>query len=165
MAIICNLIQVPPATAASLAAGSGEVAAAVAAAKVYSGVYRYWDGIEFLLAQHSPGSRAARWRELGAAVSADAGGVPGARVVDAAETAALDAELEAIPPDDLAPHYDAAALDTAGISPRTWAEWEETFDPLGQLLEHYSYLQYFVKGCAKAGEALLLVYEDNGDDD
>ena len=165
MAIICNLIQVPPATAAELARGSGDLAGAVAAAKIYSGVYRYWDGIQFLLAQHSPGSRAGRWRELGAAVSTGAGAVPGARIIDAAETAALHAELDAIPPDDLAPHYDAEALDAAGISPRTWVEWEETFDPLGQMLEHYSYLQYFVKGCAEAGAALLLVYEDNGDDD
>jgi hypothetical protein len=78
--------------------------------------------------------------------------------------AALDATIRDIDPDALIPHYDAAALDDAGIYPRTWVEWEETFDPLGQVLEHYSYLQFSAKQCASAGDSLVLYFAEDGKD-
>jgi len=45
-----------------------------------------------------------------------------------------------------------------------WTEWEETFDPLGQVLEHYSYLREFVGKRASAGDGLLFyfVFHDDG---
>jgi hypothetical protein len=168
VAIICRLIQLTPDRAMKLSAGaadSADIAEAVQSARVYSDVYRYWDGIGFLLARHRPGSDAARWLESGVAVSGVTGQVPGARILGAAEVAMLDAELRSIEADDLAPHYDAALLDQEGRYPRCWQEWEETFDPLGQMLEHYSFLQHAAKNCATAGNALLLYFVDNGDDD
>ncbi len=165
MAVICRLLQIAPAVAEGLSATSGSVAQAIASSEVYSGVYRYWDGIAFLLARHRPGSVAGLWRELGKQVSSATERVPGARVISPGDVAALDRELQAIQPEDLADHYDAAALDEAGISPRCWMEWEETFDPLGQVLEHYTFLQFSTKGCAEAGNALLVYYEDNNNDD
>jgi hypothetical protein len=36
---------------------------------------------------------------------------------------------------------------------------EETFDPLGQVLEHYSFLREFTMKCASSGQALLLYFE------
>jgi hypothetical protein len=78
--------------------------------------------------------------------------------------AELDTTIREIEPDALAPHYDAAAFDSAGIYPRTWVEWEETFDPLGQVLEYYSFLQYSTKQCGSAGDSLVLYFVDDGED-
>ncbi len=165
MAIICRLIQLPPEVAAALAASSGKLEQAVAEAKLYSGVYRYWHGIEFLLAQHQPGSHAARWLTLGSEVGAAKGPVRAPRVIAPGEVVALHKELSGITPEDLVPHYDAAALDAAKIYPECWVQWEESFDPLGQVLEHYTFLQRSAKGATGNGNALLLLFEDNGDDD
>jgi hypothetical protein len=76
----------------------------------------------------------------------------------------LDATIRDIEPDALSDHYEADALDEAKIYPRTWVEWEETFDPLGQVLEHYSYLQFSTKQCASAGDSLVLYFVDDGED-
>lgn len=65
-----------------------------------------------------------------------------------------------IQPDDLSEHYDAGALDAALVYPATRHAWEEDFDPLGQLREHYSFLQQFTSQCAKANAALLLQFEE-----
>jgi hypothetical protein len=54
VAIICRLIQIARDRATRLSAGSADsadFADAVSSAKVYSDVYRYWDGIGFLLAR------------------------------------------------------------------------------------------------------------------
>ena len=53
----------------------------------------------------------------------------------------------------------AAALDAAHVYPVTWQLWEETFDPLGQVLEHYWFLQQFASQCAATGSAALLYFE------
>jgi hypothetical protein len=164
MPIICRLLQIPPDRAAALIAQPATLADTVSSAKIYSGVYRYWHGIEYLLAQHSPGSPAARWLSLGQAVSTATDSIPGARVFHPQVVAELDTTIREIEPDALAPHYDAAAFDAAGIYPRTWVEWEETFDPLGQVLEHYSFLQYSTKQCASAGDSLVLYFVDDGED-
>jgi hypothetical protein len=74
------------------------------------------------------------------------------------EVAQLDAALRVVEPDDLIPHYEADALDRADIYPRCWTTWEETFDPLGQVLEHYFFLQQFAAKCAAAGDGLLLYF-------
>ena len=76
----------------------------------------------------------------------------------------LDASIRDIEPDALSAHYEADALDEAKIYPRTWVEWEETFDPLGQVLEHYCYLQFSTKQCASAGDSLVLYFVDDGED-
>ena len=164
MPIICRLLQIPPNSAASLVADPNKLEETVKAAKIYSGVYRYWHGIEYLLAQHSPDSPAANWLSLGQAVSKAVDSIPAARVLDPQQVAELDKTISEIEPDALADHYDAPALDEAGIYPRTWVEWEETFDPLGQVLEHYSYLQFSTKQCAPAGDSLVLYFVDDGED-
>jgi hypothetical protein len=81
MPIICRLLQIPLDRAASLVAEPAKLEETVKSAKIYSGVYRYWDGIEYLLAQHSPGSPAAHWLGLGEAVSEAADSIPAARVL------------------------------------------------------------------------------------
>jgi len=82
------------------------------------------------------------------------------------EVALLDSALRDIEPEDLIPHYEGEALDQADIYPRRWKAWEETFDPLGHVLEHYSFLQSFARTCTAAGDALLLyfVFLDDGRD-
>jgi|KBSSwiStaDraftv2_1062776.scaffolds.fasta_scaffold11471_6 uncharacterized protein DUF1877 len=159
MPTICRLLQLAPDRARALLAKPDELQQAIASSRVYTDVYRYWDGIQFLLARHRPGTAAARWLELGTAVSAASGDIPASRVLLPDEVAPLAAELRTIEPDDLAPHYDAAELDEAKIYPRSWVEWEETFDPLGQMLEHCSFLQSSARGCAEARNALLLHFE------
>ena len=77
--------------------------------------------------------------------------------------AELDRLLQGIEPEQLIPHYDAAALDAAAVYPGTWREWEETFDPLGQVLEHYSFLQFRARSCTEARHSLLLVFEELAD--
>lgn len=166
MPTICRLLQLAPDRAMLLLSKPDDLQQAIASSKTYGDVYRYWDAIGYLLARHRPGTLAARWLALGAAVSAATGDIPAARVLLPEEVAPLAAELGAIDPDELAPHYDAAELDGAGVYPRTWVDWEETFDPLGQVLEHYSFLQDSTKGCAESGNALLLYFEflDDGSD-
>jgi len=164
MPIICRLLQIPPNQADSLISDPGKLEQTVKSAKIYSGVYRYWHGIEYLLAQHSPDSPAAKWLSLGKAVSKPVDSIPPARVLPPPLVAQLDATIREIEPDALAHHYDADALDEAKIYPRTWVEWEETFDPLGQVLEHYSYLQFSTKQCASAGDSLVLYFVDDGED-
>ena len=140
-------------------ANPGSLATRVRSATIHSDVYRYWHAIDYLLAQHRPGSAAAKWLATGTTVSDASAGVPSARVLSASQVQELDAELRHIQPDDLIPHYDASALDAAQIYPVTWQAWEEDFDPLGQVLEHYSFLQQFTTACAKAGAALLLYFD------
>jgi len=130
---------------------------------VYSDVYRYWHAIEYLLTRHAPTTPAARWLDSGTAVSASSSEIPAARLVPASEVAQLNQLLQGIEPEQLVPYYDAAALDAAAVYPETWREWEETFDPLGQVLEHYSFLQSRARSCAEAGNSLLLVFEDLAD--
>lgn len=160
MTVLCRLLELAPDRARSVVADPEQLQTAIAAATVYSDVYRYWHGIQFLLARHSPDSPAARWLVTGQAVTSAAGDIPGARILSPQEVSDLDAVLQGIEPDALAPHYDAAALDGANVYPQTWQEWEETFDPLGQVLEHYYFLQSFAHKCAKSGNALLLYFEE-----
>lgn len=170
MTIICRTIRIGPSQSAALAAGALSLAEAVASSRAYSDVYRYWDGIAFLLARHVSDGPARRWRELGTAIRSerdrqgDAQASPPPQHLSAADVKALADALAQIEPDALAPHYDAVAMDTAGVYPQCWVRWEETFDPLGQLLEHYHFLQQVTRSGASAGDGLLLVYEDDGDE-
>jgi hypothetical protein len=158
MPTICRLLQLSAAEAASLAAQPGNLIQSVESAKGYTDVYRYWHAIQYLLIRHRPASPQINWLGLGQAVSAGTEDIPAARVLPPAEVKQLDALLQEIEPDDLIPHYAADALDKAAIYPRTWTDWEETFDPLGQVLEHYSYLREFVGKRATAGDGLLLYF-------
>jgi hypothetical protein len=164
MPIICRLLQIPPSSGKSLIAEPSKLEETVKSAKIFSGVYRYWHGIEYLLARHSPESPNVKWLSLGQAVSTAKDPVPAARALLPPIVAQLDGAICDIEPDALSDYYDAAALDEAGIYPRTWAEWEETFDPLGQVLEHYSYLQFSARQCASAGDSLVLYFVDDGED-
>jgi hypothetical protein len=167
MPIICRLFELTPDQATALSADPSGLVKSIASFKIYSDVYRYWHGIEYLLIQHRPSSQMARWLELGQALSNASEDMPAARLLLPQDVADLDALLRDIEPDDLIPHYEADALDGAGVYPRCWVDWEETFDPLGQMLEHYYFLQSFTKTCASAGDALLLYFEflDDGSDD
>src|SRR5262245_52420162 len=147
MPTICRLIRLSPDEAASLVANPVNLPQRVGSATIYSDVYRYWHAIEYLLAQHRPAAAAAKLLTMGTILSAANGDVPGARLLSGAQVQELDAELAVIQPDDLIPHYDATALDAAQIYPITWRAWEEDFDPLGQVLEHYSFLQQFTSQC------------------
>lgn len=160
MPVICRLIQLESSEADALLAQPGTFGDQVAGAKTYSDVYRYWHGIQFLLDRHRPDTPAARWLDLGHRIQRDDASLPDDRLVMPADVAALHAVLEDVPPDDLAPHYDASAMDAANVYPGTWQEWEEDFDPLGQVLEHYSFLQQFVSQCAEAQAALLLHFDN-----
>jgi hypothetical protein len=159
MPTICRLIQLTPDEAARLVANPATLPQRLASASIYSDVYRYWHAIEFLLARHRPGTAAANWLAMGAMISDARGDVPGARVLSSVQVQDLNADLSSIQPDDLIAHYDATALDTAQIYPSTWQAWEEEFDPLGQVLEHYSFLQQFTSQCVQAGAAILLYFD------
>jgi hypothetical protein len=152
--------------ATSLTAHPDRLAQSVEAATIYSDVYRYWHAIQYLLAQHRPASPAANWLGLGQAVSEATREIPATQVMTPGDVAQLDAALEGIEPEDLIEHYEAGELDQAGIYPQSWQAWEETFDPLGQVLEHYWFLKQFVRKCRSKGDALLLyfVHHDDGTD-
>jgi hypothetical protein len=156
---ICRLIQLSPHDAANLAANAASLPDRVSSASIYSDVYRYWHAIEYLLAQHRPESAAAKWLQQGAAIALARRDVPSPRVLTPVQVQEIHADLRTIQPEDLIPHYDAAALDAARIYPNTWQAWEEEFDPLGQVLEHYSFLQQFATQCATANAALLLYFD------
>jgi hypothetical protein len=156
---ICRLIQLSADDAAGLVANPATLSQHVQSARIYGDVYRYWHAIEYLLAQHRPRSAAATWLTMGTAVSAARADVPSARVLSPAQVREIEADLRHIPPDDLIAHYDATALDAAHVYPGTWQEWEQDFDPLGQVLEHYSFLQQCATRCAQANAALLLYFD------
>src|SRR5262249_50233511 len=161
MPVICRLLAQPSAKTNELGARPEQLEEAVQSSKRYTDVYRYWDGIRFLLARTRPGSHAGNWLDLGARVSTGTSRVPGARIIAATEVEKLHGELQSIAPEDLAPHYDATDLDDANVYPSKWREWEETFDPLGQVLEHYTFLQSIASDCAAEGHALLLFFIDD----
>ena len=163
MAIICRMLELPADSACQLHANTARLAEVIQSTKVYSDVYRYWHAIEYLLTRHSPTSPAARWLNSGTTVSARSSEIPAARLIPANDVSELNRLLQGIEPEQLIPHYDAATLDAAAIYPGTWQEWEETFDPLGQVLEHYSFLQSRARSCAEAGNSLLLVFEELAD--
>jgi hypothetical protein len=153
------MIQLTSSEAASLVADHATLPYRVQSAKVYGDVYRYWHAIEFLLERYTPGSPAARWLADGIPVSPGTPELPAARVLSAAQVQTIDAALRPIQPDALAPLYDADALDTAAIYPSTWREWEREFDPLGQVLEHYWFLQQFMAQCSQSAAAALLYFD------
>jgi hypothetical protein len=159
MQTICRLIQLTPSDANALVGEPSTLPERIAAATSYSDVYRYWGGIQFLLDRHSPDEPAARWLELGRRVAPIDPSLPDDRVISVADVAALDQVLRRVSEEDLAPHYDAAVMDAANIYPVSWQSWEEDFDPLGQVLEHYWFLREFVAKCAKTGAVLLLHFE------
>jgi hypothetical protein len=160
MPTICRLIQLAPSEAEALQAQPGSLGDRVAAAKAYSDVYRYWHGIQFLLGRHRPHTPAAAWLDLGRPIHSGDPARPDDRLLMPADVAALHSVLKDVAPDDLAPHYDASGMDAANVYPATWRAWEEDFDPLGQVLEHYFFLQQFVSQCALGQAALLLHFDD-----
>jgi hypothetical protein len=160
MQTICRVIQLSPAEAAGLVADPNTLPERRRAATIYGDVYRYWHAIEFLLAQHRPESAAARWCSSGTLLTPATGEIPGARVLLPRQVLDIHADLQRVEPEDLAPHYDAAAMDAAQIYPVTWQAWEQDFDPLGQVLEHCRFLQEHVAQCAQAGAALLLHFDE-----
>jgi hypothetical protein len=129
--------------------------------------YRYWHAINYLLACHSPDSPAASWVSPLPADLRDSEMIPPSRLLLAPEVVGLADSLQKIEPDDLIERYDARAMDEAGIYPKCWQEWEESFDPLGQVLEYYSYFREFISRCATTGDALLFHYYnyDDGNDE
>ena len=159
MPTICRLIQLTPAEGDSLLAQPDGLSDRVAAARVHSDVYRYWHGIQFLLGRHRPDTPAARWLDLGRPIRRGDPSLPDDRLIAPTEVAALNAALDGVAPEDLAAHYDAGAMDSANVYPGTWQVWEEDFDPLGQVLEHYFFLQQFVLRCVEAQAALLLHFD------
>jgi uncharacterized protein DUF1877 len=163
VAIICRMLELPAEPASELQANAARLPDVMKAAKVYSDVYRYWHAIEYLLTRHAPTAPMARWLGLGATVSVASSEIPAARLIPPSEVTELDRLLQGIQPEQLVPGYDAAGLDAADVYPGTWREWEETFDPLGQVLEHYSFLQSRARSCAEAGNSLLLVFEELAD--
>ena len=163
MAIICRMLELPAEPASQLQANPARLPDVIKSAQVYSDVYRYWHAIEFLLTQHASASAVARWLNLGPTVSAGSSEMPAARLIPASDVVQLDRLLQGIEPEQLIPYYDAATLDAAAVYPATWQEWEETFDPLGQVLEHYSFLRFCARNCAAAGNSLLLVFEELAD--
>jgi len=158
--IICRMFELPAESAQKLTTGAANLPDAIKSAKNHFDVYRYWHAIEYLLVQHVPESPSARWLSLGNTVSSAAGAIPAARLIPAGEVAGLHQLLQSIEPEQLIPYYDAATLDGAAVYPGTWLEWEETFDPLGQVLEHYSFLQHTARRCAETDHPLLLVFEE-----
>ena len=159
MQTICRLIRLAPADVANLVADPTLLSSQVQSATVYSDVYRYWHAIEYLLSAHGPGSAAGRWLAMGAPVSRATEALPSSRVLTASQVREIDAALRSIEPEGLAPFYDAAAFDAARVYPGKWRAWEEEFDPLGQVLEHYWFLKEFLQQCAQA-EAGALFYFD-----
>jgi hypothetical protein len=164
MPIVCNLLEVPPAAAEELAAAPSRLAATIQSVERYNGAYRYWHAIDYLLEKHVPEPPGLRLLQLGQPVPSELVEVPAPRLLFPAEVQRLDEVLRTVEPEALIPHYDAAALDEAGIYPNRWVAWEEEFEPLGQVLEYFSYLKYFVGQCAEAKTALLFRFEFKRDE-
>lgn len=143
MPIICRLLSVP--------SDLTSLDKILSESKNYSDIYRYWDGIHFLLKKSG-----VQFLELGSEISSSETRKP--RLLSKDEVQSFSNAISNIEPDSLAQYYDSKEFDENGVYPELWVSWEEDFDPLGQTLEHYSFLRDFANNCAKRGEGMLLYF-------
>jgi hypothetical protein len=163
MPIICRLLGLTADEAATLERDHTALPEVVAQSNNHTEVYWFWHGIDHLLAEVEAPTAAHCLRaggiEMGATLE-----MPPARLHLAPSLRKINTALGEVAPEALFAGYDPATMDAAHVYPELWAELDEEHDIIGDLLEHYSYMQDFVANRIEADGALLVVYERRDDE-
>jgi hypothetical protein len=163
MPIICRLLGLNPTEAATLERDHSALSTIVSQSGNHTEVYWFWHGIDHLLSEVEAPAPAHCLRrggiELGAAPE-----LPSARLHLAPTLPKINTALGEVAPEALFAGYDPATMDAAHVYPERWAELDEEHDIIGDLLEHYSYMQDFIANRIAPGGALLVVYERRDDE-
>lgn len=163
MPITCRLLALDAAAAASLSKDPGTLARHAASCDTFTELYYFWHGIDYLLAR-SEAPEAARCLRFGGTEIPSGPGLPVSRLHQPAAMPVVATRLAAVPAEDLVVAYDPEALDSAGVYPERWVALSEESDLLGDLLEHYRYLQQFTARRKQDRRAMLVLYERIKDD-
>ena len=163
MPIICRLLGVEASAAADLARDPATLPTVMAGSRDHMEVYWFWHGIDYLLGETEAPVAVHCLRAGGTALPA-AQGLPAARLHTPKQLAQIARDLLEVAPEALLSGYDPATMDAAHVYPERWAELDEEHDILGDLLEHYAYMQEFADRRAAEGQALLVVYERRDDE-
>ena len=163
MPIICRLLGLEADAAADLVRDPSSLPAKVVACNSHIEVYWFWHGIDYLLGQAEATPAVHCLRAGGTALPA-AGNLPPSRLHAPKQLQQIANDLLEVAPEALLSGYDPATMDAARIYPEQWAELDEEHDILGDMLEHYSYMQEFADKQAQQGRALLVLYERREDE-
>lgn len=163
MPIICRLLGLEAEAAADLVRNPGTLAAKVAECNSHIEVYWFWHGIDYLLGQAEAPPAVHCLRAGGTPLPA-AGDLPISRLHTPKQLQQIANALLEVAPEALLSGYDPATMDAAHVYPEKWAELDEEHDILGDMLEHYSYMQQFADKRAQEGRALLVLYERREDE-
>jgi len=80
------------------------------------------------------------------------------------QVASLAAAVEDEEPDELGMgNYDEAAMDRKEIYPARWRVYAETFDPLGQMREMYTYVRAFLMEARTRGHGAIVYFAHEGE--
>lgn len=163
MPIVCRLLGLEASAAADLARNPDVLPDTVAQSGNRMEVYWFWHGIDYLLGQ-AEAPKAVHCLRAGGTVLPAAPGLPATRLHHPAQLQQIARDLREVAPEALLSGYDPRTMDTARVYPERWAELDEEHDILGDLLEHYAYMQEFVGRRAAEGQALLVFYERRDDE-
>ena len=163
MPIICRLLGLEASTAADLSRDPSGLPNAVSQSRDHMEVYWFWHGIDYLLGQ-AEAPAAVHCLRAGGTVLPAAEGLPAPRLHSPRQLEQIARDLLEVAPEALLSGYDPATMDAARVYPERWAELDEEHDILGDLLEHYAYMQEFADRRAAEGQALLVLYERRDDE-
>lgn len=163
MPIVCRLLGLEAGAADHLASNPATLDQKVAECTSHTEVYWFWHGIDYLLGQ-AEAPAAARCLRAGGIAMSTAGDLPASRLHTPRQLQQIASALLEVAPEALLSGYDPATMDAANVYPRKWAELDEEHDILGDMLEHYSYMQQFADRQAQEGRALLVRYERRDDE-
>lgn len=163
MPIICRLLGLGADAAADLAHNPGTLPQKVAACNSYMEVYWFWHGIDYLLGQ-AEAPAAVHCLRTGGIALPPLNDLPTTRLHTPKQLQQIAHDLLEVAPEALLSGYDPATMDAAHVYPERWAELDEEHDILGDMLEHYSYMQDFADKRATEGRALLVLYERREDE-
>jgi hypothetical protein len=163
MPIVCRLLGLEASAADELVRNPGILPEVVTRSSNHMEVYWFWHGIDYLLGQVEAPS-AVRCLRAGGTVLPPPEGLPATRLHSPKQLEQIARDLREVAPEALLSGYDPRTMDTARVYPERWAELDEEHDILGDLLEHYAYMQEFAGRCAAEGQALLVFHERRDDE-
>jgi hypothetical protein len=126
-----------------------------------SSLGRYWDGVQYLLAEGAKDIREpVLWLTTGGEVLGrnEFGEV---RYLAPDQVALLAKAFADESPDELGHGiYDEAEMDRAGVYPRCWGRLARTYDPLGTLRELFCYTRTFFEACLEDHKGVVLFHAE-----
>ena len=163
MPIICRLLGLDADAAADLARHPGSLPQKVAACDSTMEVYWFWHGIDYLLGEAEAPASVHFLRAGGTPLPA-LNDLPTTRLHTPKQLQQIARDLLEVAPEALLSGYDPATMDAAHVYPEQWEALDDEHDILGDMLEHYAYMQEFADHRAGEGRALLVLFERREDE-